>query len=52
MHIVFRRKLKEFYETPGMEDSGIALEWWYDIAQHTECHNISELNWVLLRLIM
>ena len=31
MRIVSHRKLKEFYETKGYEDSRIALERWYDI---------------------
>jgi len=30
------RKLKEFYETKGYEDSRIALERWYDIAEKAE----------------
>ena len=44
MHIISHRKLKEFFETPGMEDSRIALERWYDIAQHAEWHSISDIK--------
>lgn len=44
MHIISHRKLKEFYETPGKEDSRIALERWYDIAQQAEWHNLSDIR--------
>lgn len=44
MHIISHRKLKEFYESPGKEDSRIALERWYDIAQQAEWHNLSEIR--------
>jgi mRNA interferase HigB len=33
MNIVSHRKLKEFYEMSGREDSRVALERWYDIAK-------------------
>ena len=36
--------LKEFYETKGYEDSRIALERWYDIAEKAECKNLSDLS--------
>ena len=44
MHIISHRKIKEFYESPGKEDSRIALERWYDIAQQAEWHNLSEIK--------
>ena len=44
MHIISHRKLKEFYESPGKEDSRIAIERWYDIAQQAEWHNLSEIK--------
>lgn len=44
MHIISHRKLKEFYESPGKEDSKIALERWYDIAQKALWHNFSEIR--------
>ncbi|MDE6301740.1 MAG: type II toxin-antitoxin system HigB family toxin [Muribaculaceae bacterium] len=44
MHVISHRKLKEFYESPGKEDSRIALERWYDIAQQAEWHNLSEIK--------
>ena len=44
MHVISHRKLKEFYESPGKEDSRVALERWYDIAQQAEWHNLSEIR--------
>lgn len=44
MHIISHRKLKEFYETPGMEDARIALERWYDIAQRAVWHTLSDIR--------
>ena len=44
MHIISHRKLKEFYETSGMEDSKIALERWYDITEKAEWHNFAEIK--------
>lgn len=34
MRIVSHKKLKEFYETKGYEDSRVALERWYNIAEN------------------
>lgn len=44
MRIVSHKKLKEFYETIGHEDSRIALERWYDIAEKAEWKNLSEIK--------
>ena len=44
MHIISHRKLKEFYESPGKEDSRIALERWYNIALNAQWHNFSEIR--------
>ncbi len=44
MHIISHRKLKEFYESPGKEDSRIALERWYDIVRQSEWHSLSEIK--------
>lgn len=44
MHVISHRKLKEFYESSGKEDSRIALERWYEIAQKAEWHNFSEIR--------
>ena len=39
MRIVSHRKIKDFYETSGYEDSRVALERWYDIAEKAEWSN-------------
>ena len=44
MRIVSHKKLKEFYETKGYEDSRIALERWYDIAAKAGWNNLSEIK--------
>lgn len=44
MHVISHRKLKEFYESPGKEDSRTALERWYGIAQQAEWRNLSEIK--------
>lgn len=44
MRIVSHRKLKEFYEAAGNEDSRIALERWYDIAENAEWKNLSDMK--------
>ena len=45
MRIVSHRKLREFYQTPGREDSEVALERWYqavDAAQWTSFSDMRE----------
>ena len=45
MRIVSHRKLREFYQTPGREDSEVALERWYqavDAAQWTSFSDIRQ----------
>lgn len=44
MRIVSHKKLKEFYETSGREDSRIALERWYHIAERAEWKNMQEIK--------
>lgn len=44
MHVISHKKLKEFFETPGKEDSRIALERWYDIVQQAEWHSLSDIR--------
>ena len=44
MHVISHRKLKEFYESPGMEDSKVALEKWYVIALKSEWRNLAEIR--------
>jgi len=42
--IVSHRKLKEFYETSGRENSRVVLERWYDIAKKAEWKNLSDIK--------
>lgn len=44
MHIISHKKLKDFFEIPGREDSRVALERWYDIAQQAEWHTLSDIR--------
>ena len=44
MRIVSHKKLKEFYETKGHEDSRMALERWYDMAGKAEWKNLSDIK--------
>jgi mRNA interferase HigB len=44
MRIVSHRKLKEFYETAGREDSRVALERWYHVALKAEWKNLSDVK--------
>ena len=44
MRIVSHKKLKDFYETKGCEDSRVALERWYDIAEKAEWKNLSDIK--------
>lgn len=44
MRIVSHRKIKEFFETPGREDSRVALERWYEIAEKAEWRGLSDIR--------
>ena len=44
MRVVSHRKLKEFYETPGREDSMVALERWYEIAEAAEWKTFADVR--------
>lgn len=44
MRVVSHRKLREFYESPGREDSRVALERWYEIAASSEWKNYGEMK--------
>ena len=52
MRVVSHKKLKDFYETKGCEDSRVALERWYDIAEKAEWRNLSDIKRIFYRLIM
>lgn len=44
MRIVSHRKLREFYETPGKEDSRVALERWYDMVSDSEWRTFADMK--------
>lgn len=44
MRIVSHKRLRDFYETKGHENSRIALQRWYDIVEKAEWRNLSEIK--------
>lgn len=44
MRIISHRKLRDFYESKGREDSKISLERWYQIAEEAEWKNFSDIR--------
>lgn len=44
MRIVSHKRLKDFYETKGREDSRVALERWYHITLKAEWKNLSDIK--------
>jgi mRNA interferase HigB len=50
MRIVSHRKLKDFYETKGREDSRVALERRYHIALKAEWKSLSDVKADFLQL--
>ena len=44
MRIVSHKKIKEFYESKGHEDSRVPLERWYDFVEKSEWKNLSEIK--------
>lgn len=44
MRVVSHKKLKDFYETPGREDSKASLERWYDIAENAEWKDLNDIK--------
>lgn len=44
MRVVSHKKLKEFYETPGREDSCAALKRWYEIAENAEWKDFNDIK--------
>lgn len=43
MHVVSHKKLRDFYEGPGREDSKAALQRWYAIAEKAEWRSLSDV---------
>ena len=44
MRVVSHKKLKDYYETRGREDSRISLQRWYEIAEKARWKNLSEVK--------
>lgn len=44
MRIVSHKKLKEHYQIKGREDSRIALERWYDVAEKAGWRSLSDIK--------
>lgn len=44
MKIVSHRKLKEFYESVGNEETKVPLERWYEMTEKADWHNFSQLR--------
>ncbi len=44
MRIVSHKKLIEFYQTIGREDSQTALERWYEIVENAQWSNLSDIK--------
>ena len=44
MRIVSHRKLREFYQTPGREDSEVALERWYELTEAAEWKSFADMK--------
>ena len=44
MRVVSQRKLREFYESPGREDSKIPLERWYHTVIEAQWTNFAEMK--------
>jgi mRNA interferase HigB len=44
MRVVSHKKLREFYETKGREDSRAALQRWYKIVKKSQWKNLSNLK--------
>ena len=44
MRVISHRRLKEFYETIGHEDSKVSLERWYNEALRAEWKNFSDIK--------
>ena len=44
MRIVSRRKLREFWETPGRSDSEAALRTWFDVVSSARWTNFADVK--------
>ena len=46
MRIVSHKKLKDFFETPGREESRVALEKWYHVTLEAQWKGLSDIRQV------
>ena len=44
MRIISHRKIREFYKQPGHEDSRVALQRWYDIAERASWSSLADIK--------
>ena len=44
MRIISHRKIREFYEQPGHEDSKVALQRWYDITERASWSTLADIR--------
>ncbi|MCM1168853.1 MAG: type II toxin-antitoxin system HigB family toxin [Bacteroides sp.] len=44
MRVISHKKLKDFFETPGREDSRVALERWYHLTEESEWHTLADIR--------
>ena len=44
MRVVSHRRLKEFYQTPGREDSKVALERWYELTKAAQWSSFADIR--------
>lgn len=44
MRVVSHRKLKEFFETPGNQESKVSLERWYEMVEDAEWNNFADMR--------
>ena len=44
MRVVSHKRLREFYETMGREDSQVALKRWYDFAEKAQWKNLTDVK--------
>lgn len=44
MRIISHKKIREFYEQPGHEDSRVALQRWYDIAEQATWNTFADIR--------
>ena len=44
MRVISKKKLRQFWETPGRENSRVALEVWHDVAKKAEWRHFDDVK--------